>query len=198
MHEINDTILLQKIRGGSEKAFREVYNRYHVQMFYIAKKYLKIAGPSEDAVQDIFVKLWERRHELDQIKSLKAYLFTMVRNHVLNMLRDKKSDLVSMSVVEEKKHPAKNFTEDEIQYKEYEKVLERGINELSGRKREVFELRSQNGFTNSEVAEMLQIHVRTVKTHYYNSSKFIRAYLKEHSGILTFLLASIQAILIKF
>ena len=198
MHELNDTILLQKIRDGSEKAFREVYDRYHVQMFYIAKKYLKDAGLAEDAVQDIFVKLWEKKHDLDQVKSLKAYLFTMVRNHVLNMLRDKKSDLVSMSDVAENNLPTKNLTEDECQYKEYERVLERGINELSGRKREVFKLRSQKGFTNYEVAEMLQIHVRTVKTHYYNSSKFIRAYLKNHSGILGFLVASIQAILLKF
>ena len=197
MHELNDTILLQKIRDGSEEAFREVYDRHHVQMFYIAKKYLKDTGLSEDVVQDIFVKLWEKKHQLDDIKSLSAYLFTMVKNHVLNILRDKKSDVVSLTSVTEKTFPVQNLTEDDLQYKEYERVLQRGINELSDRKREVFKLRTQKGFTNPEVAKMLQINVRTVKTHYYNSSKFIRAYLKTHSGILTFLFASIQAILLK-
>lgn len=198
MHELNDTILLEKIRDGSEKAFRELYDRYHVQMFFIAKKYLKDRGMSEDAVQDIFVKIWEKKHKLTQIKSLKAYLFTMIRNHVINMLRDKKSDLISMTSVAENKLPAQRLTDEEVQYKEYEKVLKRGIDQLSDRKREVFKLRTQKGFTNSEVAETLQIHVRTVKTHYYNSSKFIRTYLKNHSGILTFLLASIQAFLLVF
>jgi RNA polymerase sigma-70 factor (ECF subfamily) len=198
MHELNDTILLQKIRDGSEKAFKVVYDRYHIQLFYIAKKYLKDTGLSEDAVQDIFVKLWEKKHKLNDIKSLKAYLFTMLRNRVLNMLRDKKSDVVSMTSLTEKTFPAQNLTEDDLQYKEYERVLQRGINELSDRKREVFELRSQKGFTNPEVAEMLQVDVRTVKTHYYNGSKYIRAYLSKHSGILTFLFASSQAILLKF
>jgi RNA polymerase sigma-70 factor (ECF subfamily) len=198
MHELNDTILLQKIRDGSEKAFKVVYDRYHIQLFYIAKKYLKDTGLSEDAVQDTFVKLWEKKHKLDDVRSLKAYLFTMVRNHVLNMLRDKKSDVVSMTSLTEKTFPAQNLTEDDLQYKEYERVLQRGINELSDRKREVFELRSQKGFTNPEVAEMLQVDVRTVKTHYYNGSKYIRAYLSKHSGILTFLFASSQAILLKF
>jgi len=197
MHELNDTILLQKIRDGSEEAFREVYDRHHVQMFYIAKKYLKDTGLSEDVVQDIFVKLWEKKHQLDDIKSLSAYLFTMVKNHVLNILRDKKSDVVSLTSVTEKTFPVQNLTEDDLQYKEYERVLQRGINELSDRKREVFKLRTQKGFTNPEVAKMLQINERTVKTHYYNSSKFIRGYLKNHSGILTFLIASTQAILLK-
>src|SRR6056297_2082932 len=176
MHELNDTILLQKIRDGSEEAFREVYDRHHVQMFYIAKKYLKDTGLSEDVVQDIFVKLWEKKHQLDDIKSLSAYLFTMVKNHVLNILRDKKSDVVSLTSVTEKTFPVQNLTEDDLQYKEYERVLQRGINELSDRKREVFKLRTQKGFTNPEVAKMLQINERTVKAHYYNSSKFIRGY----------------------
>lgn len=189
MHDLNDTILVQKIRDGCEKAFREVYDRYHVQMYFIAKKYLKDTNLAEDAVQDIFVKLWEKRHNLDHVNSIQSYLFTMVRNHVLNMLRDRKSELISILAVKEEKLPAKNLTEEKFQYSEYETVLRKGVSELSGRKREVFELRTIKGLTNSEVAELLQIHVRTVKTHYYNSSKFIRTYLRNHAGILLLLFA---------
>jgi len=113
----------------------------------------------------------------------------MVRNHVLNTLRDRKSELISISMVKEEKLPLNNSTEEKLQYREYEAVLMRGIGELSGRKREVFELRTKEGLTNLEVAELLKIHVRTVKTHYYNSSKFIRTYLKNHAGILLILFA---------
>lgn len=189
MDDLNDDILVQKIRDGSEKAFREIYDRYHVQMFFIAKRYLKDANLAEDAIQDIFVKLWEKRQKLDHVNSIGSYLFTMVRNHVLNMLRDKKSELISISAVKEEKLPAQNLTEEKLQYSEYETILRRGVSELSGRKREVFELRTINGLSNSEVAELLHIHVRTVKTHYYNSSKFIRTYLKNHAGILLLLCA---------
>ncbi|CAN5486516.1 RNA polymerase sigma-70 factor [soil metagenome] len=197
MHELNDTILVQKIRDGSDKAFRELYDRYHVQMFFIAKKYLKDSCLAEDVVQDIFVKVWVKRHTLNDIKSVKGYLFTMVRNHVLNMIRDRKSERVSISGVAEKKLPNQNLIEDELQYKEYQNILNKGIDELSDRKREVFELRTVKGLTNSEVAEILQIHIRTVKTHYYTSSKFIRAYLKNHAGILITLIALVQAFLLK-
>lgn len=195
MHDLSDTILIQKIRDGCEKAFREMYDRYHIQMFYIAKKYVKEPNLAEDVVQDIFVKVWEKRHKLDHVQSVKGYLFTMVKNHVLNMLRDRKSELISISGVAEKKLPVQNLTDDEIQYREYKTVLNEGVKELSDRKREVFEMRTKKGLSNSEVAEILQIHVRTVKTHYHISSKFIRSYLRNHAGILTLLIACIHVIL---
>ncbi len=194
MHDLNDTILIQKICDGCEKAFREVYDRYHVQMFYIAKKYVKDPNLAEDVVQDIFVKLWEKRHKLDHIQSVKGYLFTMVRNHVLNMIRDRKSDLISISGVAEKKLPTQNLTEEDLQYSEYKTVLNEGVKELSDRKREVFELRTKKGLTNTEVAEIMQIHIRTVKTQYYNGSKYIRAYLKKHAGILYTLIITLHII----
>lgn len=189
MHDLSDTVLVQDISNGCENAFRKIYDRYHIQMFYIAKKYVKDSSLAEDVVQEIFVKVWEKRQKLDHVNSIKSYLFTMVRNHVLNTLRDRKSELISISMVKEEKLPLNNSTEEKLQYREYEAVLMRGVGELSGRKREVFELRTKEGLTNLEVAELLKIHVRTVKTHYYNSSKFIRTYLKNHAGILLILFA---------
>lgn len=187
MQELKDIELLKHIRAGSEKAFREIYDRYHVQMYYIAKKYVKDSSLAKDAVQEIFVKLWEKRNKLDENKSIKGFLFTMLRNHVLNMIRDRKKDIVSVSEVDRELLPKKNLTEDEMVYKEYHDIVKEGMAELSERKREVFELRAMNGHSNSEVAEILKINIRTVKTHYYNSSKFIRAYLKDNAGIMMFL-----------
>ena len=189
MYDLNDTLLAQKIWEGSEEAFRVIYDRYHVQMYYVAQKYVKDPGLAEDAIQEIFVKLWKKRGEIDETKSLKGFLFTMLRNHVLNVIRDKKNQIVAFSSVEEKSLPNRNLTEDEVLYNEYHDIVKKGISELSDRKREVFELRTLSGYSNSEVAEILKINIKTVKTHYYLSSKFIRAYLKKHSGILLFLLA---------
>jgi len=188
MDGLTDTDLAKKIRNGNERAFREIYDRYHVQMYYIAKKYVKRTTLAEDAVQDIFVKLWEKRSTIDHTKSVKGLLFTMLRNHVLNMLRDRKQDIVSMTDIDQGLLPRQNNTEDEMLYREYHEVLEKGMAELTDRKREIFELRTLKGHSNSEVAELLDINIRTVKTHYYLSSKFIRTYLKKHAGLLGLLL----------
>lgn len=188
MHDLNDTELGKKIRLGSEQAFREIYDRYHVQMYYIAKKYVKDSALSEDAVQDIFVKLWNKRNRLDETKSIKGFLFTMLRNHLLNMIRDRKKEIVSMSDVNKEEFPRHNLTEDEMVYKEYHDIVKQGMEELSDRKREVFELKTLQGHSNSEVAELLNINIRTVKTHFYNSSKFMREYLRKHAGLLGLLI----------
>lgn len=188
MHNLNDTELGEKIRLGSEKAFREIYDRYHIQMFYIAQKYVRSSSLAEDAVQDIFVKLWEKRDSIDDTKSLKGFLFTMLRNHVLNMIRDRKQEIISATGLEEKNHPRHNQTEDDLIYKEYHEFVQQGLSELSDREREVFELRTLQGHNNSEVADLLNINIRTVKTHFYNSSKFIREYLRNHAGLLGLLI----------
>lgn len=192
MYELNDTELSSKIRSGNKDAFRELYDRYHIQMFYIAKKYVKRPSLSEDAVQDIFIKLWEKRETIDANKSIKGFLFTMLKNHVLNMIRDRKKEIVSFSEVQEEFLPHQNVTENELIYKEYEEILEQGKRELSDRKREVFELKTVEGKSNSEVADHLGLNVRTVKTHYYLSSKFIKMYLHKHAGIILVLFASMM------
>lgn len=184
MHDLNDRDLAIKIKAGNQKAFREIYERYHVQLYYIAKKYVKSSDLSSDAVQDIFVKLWEIRDRIDENKPIKSFLFTMLRNHLLNMIRDRKKEIYSITDNKELKYTSQNITEDEMLYKEYHEIVMRGLNELSDRKREVFELKTLQGHTNSEIANMLNINVRTVKTHFYNSSKFIREYLKNHAGLL--------------
>lgn len=188
MHEINDTFLAEKIGQDDEQAFRVLYNRYHVQLYYIAKKYLKDPGLAEDAVQDIFVKCWNKRKSLDPARSVKGYLFTMLKNHVLNMIRDRKKEITSMAEIPAGGEPSRNTVQEDIAYKESRQLVEKGLAGLSDRKREIFELKVFNGHSNSEVAEMLDISVRTVKTHYYNGSKFMKAYLKNHADLLVFLM----------
>jgi len=189
MHDLSDTELAENIRDGCEKSFREIYERYHVQLYYVAKKYVKDPSLAEDAVQDIFVTLWEKRTKIEPSKSLKGFLFTMLKNHVLNMLRDNKETILSWEDIEEGKLPNKNVIYDDLIYREYQELVDRGLNKLSNRKQEVFELKAFSGHTNPEIAKLLKINIRTVKTHYYNSSRFIRTYLKEHAGILVFLFA---------
>ena len=188
MHELTDTQLIPFIKRGNEAAFREVFDRYHIQLYYIAKKYVKNTCIAEDAVQDIFIKLWEKRGNLDASKSLQGFLFTMLRNHVLNMLRDNRFEIISVVQVQMELLPNNNCTADELIYREYHDLVKEGLGELSGRKREVFELKAFNGHTNTEIAELLDINIRTVKTHYYTSSQFIRKYLKTHAGIISLIL----------
>lgn len=183
MRDYDDTGLVRLISLGNKQAFEEIYERYHRQLFYLAMKYLKSKSLSEDAVQDVFVKLWQKRGELDPDKSVKGFLFISLKNHVLNMIRNRKSKILSEVELKEDQHLTGNDVMDEVLYKEYEHIVNLGLAELPDRKRKVFELKAFNGFSNSEIAELLLISINTVKVQYYHGSQFIRAYLKKHADI---------------
>src|SRR5690625_1723064 len=126
MDGFTDTELGLKIRRGNEEAFRQIYDRYHIQMFYIARKYVKSTELAEDAVQETFIKFWNKRHSLDETQSLSGYLFTILRNHLINMLRDQKKGIISIPEVHRALIPVLNSTEEEIDYREYHVLLYRG------------------------------------------------------------------------
>src|SRR5690625_1958392 len=184
-----DTELGLKIRRGTEEAFRQLYDRYHIQLFYISTKYVNTTELAEDAVQETLIIFRTKRLSLDETRYLSGYLLTLLRNHLINMLRDQKKGIISMIEVHRTLIPSSNSTEEEIVYREYHEILQRGMEGLSERKREIFELRSIKGYSNSEVADLLNINIRTVKTHYYLSSRFIRGYLRDHADIILILLS---------
>jgi RNA polymerase sigma-70 factor (family 1) len=183
MRDCEDKGLVKLIRLGNKIAFEEIYLRYHKQLYLLAIKYLKSKNLAEDAVQVIFIKFWQKRGQLDPDKSVKALLFISMKNHVLNMIRNRKNKIISDMEFSEEQHETSENVFNEVISADYEQILHRGLAELPERKRKVFELKTFNGFSNSEVAELLTISINTVKVHYYHGSQFIRSYLKKHADI---------------
>lgn len=151
----NNKVLAIEIKSGNAQSFRVLYNRYHKQLYYLARQYLKDKNLAEDAVQDVFLKFWDARHKLNPSSSIEGLLFTMLKNHVLNMIRDENN---RKKVIDEVKRTAqrresRNTLEEEILYSEYKNLIKKALVKLSPAKREVFELRSFKGLSNAEVAD---------------------------------------------
>lgn len=180
-----------KLIKGDRNAFRSIYNSHHKQLFLLAKKYLKDHQLAEDAVQDIFIKLWVKREKINPDKSIKSFLFTCLKNHVLNMIRNQKRRILLAYELTEDLHPQTTCTEDEITYSEYQEILLDGLIEMPERQRQIFKMRSYSGLSNSEIARKLQISINTVNVHYYKGSIFIRKYIKNEAGIISILIGAI-------
>ena len=172
-----------RIKKGDKEAFREVYYSYYKQLYAVAGKYLKDSQMAEDAVQEIFISLWLKRESLDPSKSLKNFLFTCLKNHVLNMIKSRKRRILTAYQASEEKPQSSNSTEDDFFYSEYKDIIKQGLEMLPDRRREIFELKTYQGLSNPQIAEDLSISINTVKNHYYHSNKFIRSYLREKTGI---------------
>lgn len=183
MFEETDIDVVMRLKAGDKKAFRQIYDRYHKSIFFLSVRYLKDRHMAEDAVQDIFIKLWITKERLNPSKSLKSYLFTCLRNHVLNMIRNQKRRIQAAYQLKEINHPASNCTEDELQLNEYQEILKAGIEELPDRRREVFELKMVTDLTNDQIAKKLKISIHTVKVHYKLGSLFIKSHLKKKAHL---------------
>ncbi len=174
--------LLLRVKAGNEHAFKLVYQEFHQVLYGIALKYLRNKELAEDAVHDVFIKLWNNRRKLSTTGSLKGFLFTATKNHVLNMLTSNRDKVKKHILIQyEQKMDLEPHT-NVNSLAEYRELCREAAEHLPDRMKEVFELRSNEGLTNQEVAEYLGISENTVKVHYYKATTFIRDFANKNKN----------------
>jgi RNA polymerase sigma-70 factor (family 1) len=183
-HDPSDEMLMELVQSGDRNAYNILFRRYYKDLYAFAYRYFRSKPHAEDAVQDIFVMLWEKRNRFDEKKSLRGFLYTSLKNHILNTIRKKNRELLDAF---EEETAAINDS-DEIQETSPDSDLIRqifkGIHSLSDRKQEIFCRKVLDGCNNEQVASQLSISTNTVKVHYNRSLKILRAYLKNEPDLL--------------
>ena len=171
---ILDQELCDLLKEGNEKAFAEIFRRYQVPLFDFAYKRIRDKDEAKDIVQEIFVKLWNNRTEIQIKTSLRSYLYRCVLNGVLNVL--------SRQVIrEEHVHSLQQLIEEHTQEADYhireadmERLINAEIAALPSKMREVFELRKKEYLSNREIAGKLGISEQTVETHMKRALRVLR------------------------
>lgn len=176
-------ILLQK---GSERAFTTIYERYHKLLYVVAYKYLKNKDAAKDAVQQIFLKFWESRSLLSININLRNYLYTMLKNHLLNEIRNNYTALEKNYELAQETIKYENEILAKLEEKELTEQLYRAVDDLPEQKKVVCLYKLRDSLSNQEIAEKMQISIPTVKTHYSQAIKLLR----EHFDKLLILLIS--------
>lgn len=177
-----DDELLALLQKGDEKAFTAIYARYHKLLYVIAYRYLKDEDATQDAIQQIFLKLWESHTFLNIQVSLRNYLGTMLKNYLLNEIRN---NHIAMEKHYEMVQTAVQY-EDEIQEKlekkEMSEQLYQAIGKLPRQKRTICLYKLRQGLSNQEIAERMQISIPTVKTHYTQAIKLLKEHFDKLQG----------------
>lgn len=176
-------ILLQK---GSERAFTTIYERYHKLLYVVAYKYLKDNDAAKDAVQQIFLKFWESRSLFSININLRNYLYTMLKNHLLNEIRNNYTALEKNYELAQETIKYENEILAKLEEKELTEQLYRAVDGLPEQKKVVCLYKLRDSLSNQEIAEKMQISIPTVKTHYSQAIKLLR----EHFNKLLILLIS--------
>jgi RNA polymerase sigma-70 factor (family 1) len=155
---------LQRLGCGEEEAFRLIYQhffqRLHVFSVNITRSHLQ----SEEVVSDVFVQLWLRRAEAASIQDLNVYLYKAVKNRSLNALSRRANDLLTepFDTLPVSTQPLQDNVEQAVISKELINQLQKAIDRLPPRCKMVFKLVREDGLSYKEVAEILNLSVKTV------------------------------------
>lgn len=164
-------------------SFTKVYNAYHAYLYYFSLRFLKSSELAEEAVHDVFLKLWESRSQLNADLSLKGYLIKICKNHILNILSRASRERVFMEEILRNYVPGHNETENSILSADYEARANEIISRLAPQRQKVFRMYRFEEMSLDEIAVELGISKGTVKDHILKANRFIRKYLQANTGI---------------
>ena len=161
---MNDEVtLLEQVRQGDRFAFNHFYLLHYPQVLTFVKAIVKDDVLAEDATQDLFIRLWLHRKQLHQADALDRYLFVSSKNMALNVLRQEFKYRFTEEVAETT--ATGNTTEEDVELTELSNRINRALDDLPERQRQIFVMSRFKGQSNAEIARDLGISVRTVETH---------------------------------
>lgn len=178
----DDANLADRVRAGDASAFESLFHLYYDPLCRFADGYVRSHGDAEDLVQGVFVQLWYLRERWVLRGSVRAYLYTAVRNAALNVLKHRLAEqrafaahaLIGRTAIEQS---ALSPHDDAIGH-EFEQAIESAIARLPDRYRLVVTLRAQHHLTIPEIARILELPVKTVETRAARAVQALRAALE--------------------
>jgi RNA polymerase sigma-70 factor (ECF subfamily) len=188
IHNDDDEHLLHLLRQGSKDAFTCIYERYHKMLYALSYRYLKSQVAAEDAVQHVFGKLWEYRADVFVTVNLRNYLYSMVKNYILNQIRHAQHAVAHNYRIAQAATTVEDNLFEVIERKELMAAFYRAVTLLPAQKKEICLLKMEDKLSNQEIAGRMQLSVHTVKTHYAQAIKLLRAAMSKMLQIVVALL----------
>lgn len=181
MHSTQNIII--DIKQGNKDSFKEFFDDFFPILCSFANKFLKNQDRSKDAAQEAFVKFWEKRAEFDDMQGAKSFLYVVVKNKSINILKKSKNNVNLSSLKELSSEP---FFKKNIIDLETFRLVRNAVNKLPDRQKEIIEL-SMKGLKNPEIASQLEISPHTVHTAKKNAYRKLRETLKDKYYLLLFI-----------
>jgi RNA polymerase sigma-70 factor, ECF subfamily len=193
MHN-DDGNILTGLKRKNLAAYRELFFQYHGRLVLFANKFTGDLEVSQDMVQDAFLKLWENPDILHNIKSPKAYLFQSVRNNCRNyqrhlQIKHSAEEKLTFEIVSFEKETFfdNNDPLHSLLEMEMEQEIERIIQSMPEKCRQVFRMSRRDQLKNAEIARELNISVKMVEKHISKALAIMRSRLSNFLGTVLFL-----------
>ena len=178
MEDNTNNELITQLQNDDKQAFNELYRKYHSAIYYNILKLTRDAIATEDIVQEVFIALWEKRHNLNIEQGIAVWLFVVSYNRSISYLKRKLKESLARTGLQQN---IENTTDAENSFTNTQmSILEKAIEQLSPQKRRVFELCKLQRKTYAEAADELQISKHTVKEYLSGAVISIKNYVQQY------------------
>lgn len=185
----NEKQLIIALQEGNHEAFRQLFDDYKKRVYGFLYNMLHSHEEVEELSQNVFVKIWENRANMNHELPLSAYVFKIAKYSALNSLRQKAYKLLLEKNLIEKLETSEDG-EEMLTTKNLEEYINNLITQIPERRREIFLLRHRQKLTYKEIAEQLHISENTVDTQIRHALNFLRDQLGKE--LLTVMLSLIM------
>ena len=182
----NTEDIIRRLKKDDKSAVDELFSYYYPRLYHFSKSILKIETDIDDILQEVFVKIWLNRQKISNAVTFNAYIFTITKNEVLNLIRSSlkdhtfKDELYLHAVAEEYQ------TQNQLEFDEIKTGIDHIVSNLPEKRKQVFILSRTEGLSNKEIAQQLNISEKTVEDHITHAIKHIKSAMHE-MGIISLL-----------
>lgn len=185
--EINDQLLLSELKKHNELAFRKLYDYYYQDIYRYSLSILKSKDFAEENVQEVFLKVWLHRENINLNKSFKSFIFTIARNQAFNFLSKATNDAVLKEAIfyeSQKSHDSVDYL---LRESDCKKMKKEAINKLPPKRKQIFKMSRKKGMTYEEISQELGISVNTVKNQMSKALETLRIFFQTNEELFLLL-----------
>jgi len=166
--------VIEQLRDGSKEAFRLMFDEVGPKIYAFALSYLKNEFEAEELLQEVFLKLWEVRSSLDSSRNLKSFLFKICINLIYDFIRRKNIEQVYLDYSGKNNPSSGDNTWHEVIYNDMLNNLQQLIAAMPEQRQRIFRMSKEDGLSNEEIADRLNLSKRTVENQLYRAVSFLK------------------------
>lgn len=172
--------LLISLKSGDRAAFGQIYKLYSLRIYWNILKMVKSEDDAKELLQDVFLKVWEKRALLDPLQSFRSYLFQISKFTVYNFIRKNNLEKKLKDYLSQENSELYTHVEELLSYKQSDAFIQEAIEQLPPQRKQIYKLCKIEGKSYEEVSKMMGISTSTISDHIVKATKFIK---NKHSSI---------------
>jgi RNA polymerase sigma-70 factor (family 1) len=181
MRSSDEKELLGRFAAGDDRAFSQIYHRYNDVIFSAAMLYVKDSHSAHDVVQQVFVKIWEKRARMADVESFEGYVVVISRNLILDQFRRRSVEARKIAELAERRRDSiVSNTSALAEDNEYTRLLQAAVNGLPPQQKKIYLLTHEEDLSYQRTAAILGLSKFTVKRHLELARRYVRNYVTQY------------------